>query len=193
MKKLLITFLFFSFGIGFINAQITTIKADGGTVVTTLSYGIKVNAKSTLKRDWIILNDKSCPLELFNDVGINTSYRDPGYRFVPIGKINPLEPIVAFEIHFVLYDVFGVHIKTLSMSEIQDINTPLDLKAIGSTWYASENQIGEYLFCVAYVANVRTSSGKIWRYKPQSIQEELSKLQIAYEEDYKPKPITDDK
>jgi hypothetical protein len=167
------------------SAQVTTNKTDGGTVITKLGMGIKVNDGSSLTRQWIILNDEKCPLKLNNTVGINTVYNGNGYEFVASGGITVVEPIVAYEIDFVLYDIFGEHIQTLSCTEINDISQPVELGK-HSSWYATENQISEYFFCVSYVAKVRTKSGVIWRYDPLQIKQELNKIQIAYDESYSP-------
>ena len=167
------------------HAQITTSKVNGGPVVTKLSLGISVNTGSTLTRDWIVLNDEKCPVQL-KDVGINTAYISSDYRFVPLGSLVLSEQIVAYEIHHVLYNVFGEHIKSLENMDITDMSGTIDLKKSSGTWYATENEISEYYSCVTYVAAVRTAAGVIWRFKPELIKQELSKIQIAYEEGYSP-------
>ena len=176
----------------FSHGQLTTLKVNGGTVITKLSMGISVNSSSTLSREWIVINDEKCPIQL-KDVGINTVYVSSDYRFVPSGNIILSEPIVAYEIHHVLYDVFGGHIQSLNNLDIADMSGTIDLKKSSGTWYATENQINEYLSCVSYVAAVRTSTGAIWRFKPEIIKQELSKIQIAYEEGYSPSTETKEK
>jgi hypothetical protein len=93
----------------------------------------------------------------------------------------------------VLYDVFGGHIKSLNNLDISDMSGTIDLKKSSGAWYATENQISEYLSCVSYVAAVRTTTGVIWRFKPELIKQELSKIQIAYEEGYNPSSETKEK
>jgi hypothetical protein len=165
-------------------AQLTTLKVDGGTVVTKLGMGISVNTGSTLNRDWIIINDAKCPLQL-DKVGINTIYGSSRYYFKPTGNIIPSEHIVAYDIYHILYDVFGKHMKSLSNLDVSELTAPTELGKSGS-WYASENDVKEYFLCVSYVANVRTKEGVIWRYNPEDIKEVLSKIQIAYEDGYSP-------
>jgi hypothetical protein len=174
------------------HGQLTTLKVNGGSVVTKLSMGISVNASSSLTREWIVINDEKCPVQL-KDVGINSAYVSSDYRFVPSGNIIISEPIVAYEIHHVLYDVFGGHIKSLNNLDISDMSGTIDLKKSSGAWYATENQISEYLSCVSYVAAVRTTTGVIWRFKPELIKQELSKIQIAYEEGYNPSSETKEK
>jgi len=169
-------------------AQITTSKVNGGSIVTKLSSNIKVNDGSTLTREWIVINDEKCPIQL-KDVGINSDYiTSDGYRFKATGSMNTLEPIAAYEIHHVLYDVFGSHLMSLNNIDIKDINGTIDLSKSRGGWSPSENEVSEYLACVSYVAAVRTSKGVIWRFKPELIKQELSKIQIAYEEGYSPSP-----
>ena len=166
-------------------SQIQSSKADGGTVLTKLGYGITVNEGSTLKRDWITLNDPTCPVQL-NNVGINTNYDDSRYSFRPVGEISVSEPIVAYEIHHVLYNVFGEYMQTLSNQQVKDISGTLSFGKY-SSWYASENDVSEYFIVVSYVSNVRTKNGVIWKYKPKEIKEELNKTKINYEEGFVPK------
>lgn len=183
MRKLILVSAL-SFCVLICNSQIQSSKIDGGTVVLKLGYGVILNEGSSLKRDWVMLNDAKCPVQL-NNVGISAVYGDSKYSFKPVGDISVSEPITAYEIHHVLYNVFGEHIKTLSNQEVIDIS---DKSSFGkySSWYASENEVSEYLFVVSYVANVRTKSGTIWRYKANVIKEELEKIKITYEADYAP-------
>ena len=181
-KSVFLVFLFLS-TLSF--SQLSVSKVNGGSVITKLSMGISVNGGSTLSREWIVLNDEKCPIQL-KDVGINSSFVSSQYRFTTLGTLILSEPIAAFEIHHVLYDVFGAHIESLSDFNVADLNGTVDLKKIAGSWYASENDISKYLSCVTYVAAVRTSSGVIWRYKPEIIKQELSKIQISYEEGFSP-------
>lgn len=169
-------------------SQLAVNKINGGSVITKLGMGIKVNDGSTLTRDFIIINAANCPLQL-SDVGINTAYTN-SYNFVPVGTIAPKEPITAYEVHHVLYNIFGEHIKTLSNQSITDINAATGFSKY-SAWYASENNVSEYLICVSYVANVRTSNGTIWHYDYKGIQAELDKIKLKYDEDYVPPKIAD--
>jgi len=185
MKKsiiLSVLLLLFISIIGF--GQITITKSDGGSVVVKLGLGSKINEKSTLTRQLIVLNDAKCPLQIDEGAGIFVTYNSTNVSFYNKSEITPTEPINAYEIHYVIYDVFGSHIKTLSGTDVQDI---VSKTRIGGGWYANENQVSEYLFCVSYVAKVRTKSGVVWFYNPDIIKEELNKIQINYEENYKPK------
>ena len=164
--------------------QITSVKTNGGTVVTRLGMGVEVNQSSTLMRDFIIVNDANCPIQLNPGFGVKTTYLQR-YSFNLTGDFTPAETVVAYEFHIVLYNVFGEYIKTLSTSRVEDFETKT--VKIDAQWYATENQISEYLFCVSYVAKVKTKNGTIWRYEPLKIKEELNRIKISYEESFTPK------
>ncbi|HMH33415.1 MAG TPA: hypothetical protein VK543_10315 [Puia sp.] len=184
MKQItLITICLFYFITSF--SQVSVTKKDGSSVVTKLGMGIKVNEGSSLFRQQITINDANCPLQL-SDIGVETSYSSSTYSFKPTGNFTAKEPIVAFEVVHLIYNVFGEHMKTLSNTEITDIDGKKDFSK-WSSWYASENNVSEYFICVSYVANVRTKSGTLWHYNFKALKEQLSKLEIAFEEGYLPK------
>jgi hypothetical protein len=169
--------------------QLDVKRIDGGSVVTKLTMGIKVNDGSSLSREFIVINSPTGPLQL-SDVGINTVYNGNSYNFVPVGTITPKEPITAYEIHHVLYNVFGKHMKTLSNKVVTDINENRGFSKFTS-WYASENNVEEYLICVSYIANVRNASNLLWHYDVKDIQAELNKIKLKFDESYEPPKLSD--
>lgn len=171
----------------YLSAQSQMIVTDeqGSSVETELGYGYSVNKGSSLMRQVITLNDTLCPVQVV-DITAETTYADRKYRFKSKGWVNPKKPISAYEIHIVLYNVFAEHIKTLSMQDVSDLSSPVSVDG-ESGWYADENDVSEYLISVAYVANVRTKDGQLWRYNYKAIEEELAKLNIAFSEENLPK------
>ena len=184
MKELLI-FSFLTFYSFSAFSQLSVSKKDGGTVITKLGMGVKVNEGSSLLRDYITINDENCPVQL-NDVGIETTYFSSRYSFKPSGDLMAKEPIAAYEVIHLIYNVFGEHMKTLSNKEIKDIEGKKEFSKYTS-WYASENNVSAYLICVSYVSNVRTKDGKLWKNNFQSLKDQLNKLEISFEEEYLPK------
>ena len=172
------------------SAQMVVTKTEGSSIETPLGYGYAVNKGSTLIRQVITLNDTLCPLQLDN-VTVGTLYLDRQYRFKSNGSIVPKEPLSAYEIHIVLYNVFGEHLKTLSGTEVADISAPMSIEN-ESTWYANENNVSEYFLSVAYVANVRTQEGQLWRYDYVALKDKLAELKIEFEEAYLPKNNSED-
>jgi len=151
---------------------------DGGSVVTDLGYNIQVNKGSTLHRSFVNINDPAAPVRLIA-AGVQAKYGRDRYSFAPVGDFSASEPITALEVRFVLYDVFGGRMKTLSATEVTDFspNMQLALSQLGS-WYAWENEVSELLTVVAFVANARLASGKLWRFNEKAVSEELAKLNL---------------
>jgi hypothetical protein len=154
----------------------------GGPVLTDLGYGIQVNKGSTLQRSFVVINDPASPVTL-RGAGINTKYGSEHYSFTPIGSATASEAIVAFDVRYVLYDMYGYPTKTLAGSHVTDIaaNTSFNLENTGS-WYAMESDVSDYLTVGVFVANVRTAAGKVWRFNEKSVSRELSKLNLKVSE-----------
>ncbi len=193
MKKSILLFVVFALSFISVYSQMSVVRTVGSSFTTDIGYGIKINEGSSLKKEKIIINDALCPIQLNGDVGIEISTRDRAFAFNPSGSFNVKEPIVAYEMHHIIYDIFGDHIKTLSNTQVADIvGQQIFTKYDG--WYASENNVSEYLISVSYVANVRTQSGQIWHYNFIAIKDQLDILKISFEESYIPeKDIDDDK
>ena len=151
-----------------------------GSVITELSYNIKVNENSSLQRSCLTFNDPSCPVQL-SDAGIVSKYDtyDKDYEFTAQGSLSSGEQIAAIEIRFLLFDVFGEHIKTLSSTQVKDIvpNTSPNINT-GGGWRAWENEIRGYLTSIAFVAQVRTSAGTVWRFNEKGISAEILKTHL---------------
>jgi hypothetical protein len=162
-----------------IRAQgIQATNLDGGTVITDLGYNIKVNEKSALHRTWTVLNDPSCPIQL-SDAGIKTLYSGRDYHFNATGSAKTSRPVQAFEIRYLLYDVFGEHLRTLSGPKVTDLPADVSFQLGKSgTWRAWENDVSQLLTVVAFVAQVRGEDGKIWRYNQKAIGDELGRIQL---------------
>jgi hypothetical protein len=161
-------------------------ELDGGTVVTKLSNRIQVNEGSSLHRKWFVLNDSTCPMRLLG-AGITTVYKAGSdysigeYQYQAEGSVRPSVPVQAYEIRFVLLDVFGSHMRTLSLSRISDVRES-DLLGPQGHWRAWENDVSELLTVVAYVANVRLTDGSVWTFDPRAVLAQLEKIKAKVTE-----------
>lgn len=152
---------------------------DGGSVVTDLGYNIRLNSESSLHRRWVVVNDPDCPAQL-KVAGINTSYGDQEYLFTQSGRLSCSEVIVSLELRYVLYDVFGRHLKTLSSVTIRDILPArfIELSELGQ-WRGWENEVSSLHTIVAFVAHVRTAEGRVWRHKERPLSDELARIELT--------------
>jgi len=170
----------FAFTSGAAFAQpLRTVTTDGCSVVTELGYGIKINKNSSLRRTLVVINDPNCPVQL-DAAGINTEYSDRSYSYRPTGTAKATENLSAIEIRYLLFDMFGNHIKTLSGTEVADVasGASIQLKEIGS-WRAWEIEVSKLLTIVSFVGNARTANGRVWKYREKPISEELNKIRLS--------------
>lgn len=159
-------------------------STDGGSVTTPLAYGIAVNKSSSLRRQWFLINDPTCPLNLVG-AGINTAYGDRDYSFKAAGTVFAKEGVSAFEVRFMVFDVWGEHMKTLSGTELRDLaaGTYFALADLGS-WRAWETEVEQYVTSVGFVARVRTADGRAWSIDTAALLRELGavKLRLTQEQ-----------
>ncbi len=169
--------LFASCTVQSVAQDIQTTNLDGGSVVTDLGDDIKINKGSSLHRTWTVLNDPSCPIQL-SDAGIQTLYEYRlGYDFRATGSAKTSKAVQAFEIRYLLYDVFGGHIRTLSSTEIKDLPSGATHRLVQS-WHPVEGEVSQLLNVVAFVAQVRGEDGRIWRFNQKAVADELGRIQL---------------
>lgn len=173
------------------HADIQLTVEDGGSVVVhgeRTDVGIFIhgwNEGSTLRRSWITLDDTDCPLAIVS-AGVAVS-GDPSEKqwFGVAGSVRPRVPISAFEVRFILLDMFGGRLTTLSKTEIKDLDVDDEVilsevrprrRRVGADWEAGSHDVRELLTVVSFVAHVRTREGVVWRYDEQAIAERLREL-----------------
>lgn len=159
-------------------------EADGGSIVTKLGYGIEVNKGSSLHRRWFVLNDPTAPVQLAS-AGISTVYKSSSiggdYEYVPVGSINAAQPISAYEIRYLLFDVWGEHMRTLSATNIVDMTGTRSTDKDGM-WRAWENDVSQMQTVVAFVARVRTADGRVWQYDPGALLRSIDQVKVKLTE-----------
>lgn len=175
------------------HADVQSTVNDGGSVVVhseRSSAGYTTfpgwNEGSTLRRSLVTLDDSNCPLAIV-DAGVLVSRRSPSadHWFGAVGRVRPRVPISAFEVRFVLLDIFGGHLSTLSKTEVKDLGVDDEVilselrpswTRAGADWEASSHDVRELLTVVSFVAHVRTGEGVVWRYDEHAISERLRDL-----------------
>lgn len=150
------------------NSSVTMERYSGTTVSTELGYGIKLNKESSLKREWFVVRDAGAPAFIDGDAGVTVNYKPAErsslgqyqYRIYQY-KVTAREPITAFELRMHVLDIFGRLLRTLSATEIVDL--PAGSRGFEGTWRLwSENEASEAFASVAYIAQVRTASGRVY-------------------------------
>jgi hypothetical protein len=175
--------------------QLDLKEFDGGSVITNLVSGIQVNKDSTLKRKWFVINDNTCPIQL-NNSGINTGFKNSelSYYYWVSGRFEAKTAISAYEVRFILFDVWNEYLTTLAGTNIKDLTT-FDKYLLGDSWswFASENDVSELYTVVSFVAHVRTPDGSVWIYNNDGIAEQIKSIKIQFDKEYLSLPKPKDK
>lgn len=159
-------------------ASLTVAESQGESIVTRLSASIAVNDASTLHRTHYFVNDVSAPVTLTRVAVASRYVGREGYRFEQQGTmtVGPA-PIQAIEILHMQFDVFGDHMRTLSHQEVRDYPAGEVISLGGhGTWYASENDVSQYLTSISYVLSVRRADGTVWHANRGAVFAEVSKI-----------------
>ena len=159
---------------------ITMERFEGPSVTIELGHEIVVNKASTLKREWFVVRDETAPAVIEGAAGVSVFYKSGDrsslgqYQYWIPYKIKAKEPISAIELRVHVLDVFGRLLKTLSATEVGDFS---DAKSFDGTWRAwSENEASETFASVAYIAQIRTTSGKVYEADRTAIFEQVRKV-----------------
>lgn len=142
-------------------AEVTTTRADGGSV----AIDRMVNMNSTLRREWVAVHDDRLPVDIVGTPGvtirINEGRGSHLYEYRAEYTISVTEPVVAIEVKFILFDVWGIRTKTLSATNMEDFGG--GEHNLDATWRVlPHNEAYEYYASIGYVAAVRTKAGAIF-------------------------------
>jgi hypothetical protein len=179
---------------------------SGGRSVTSASgasLGIPHGTEwVTYGREWITFHDASLPADLVGTVGLRASSFQSKYTgnaqggvgtidFIYTAEytVDPKEPLYAIDIRFLSFDVWGRHQRSFSATHIQDIEGGKQIPFSLSWKPYPENSVQEFYASIAYIARVRTKSGRIVEADSSPVVEEAKKFDKNFTvEDLEPKP-----
>ena len=155
-------------------ADTSVTTADGGSVQTQLSRDIVLNKESSLRREWVVVHDDGMAVDIVGTPGVTTAYKSReyrgDYRYSADYSIVVREPVVAVEVRFITFDVWGSRTGALSATDIRDFAPGrYELNAIWNLF--SENEAAEHYASVGYVALVRTETGEIQHADTEAVTE----------------------
>ncbi|WP_143434149.1 hypothetical protein [Hydrogenophaga sp. H7] len=176
-------------------SSISMERFEGQSVITDLGFNVKLNGNSTLKREWFVVRDDSAPISINGAAGVQVVYKSGDkyssgqYQYKVDYKLEPREPITAFQIRIHVLDVFGRLLHTLSDTELFDFS---ESQGFDGTWrIGSENDASEAFASVAYISQVRTAKGRVYEVDRAAVFDQVRKVarRIA-EVDLEPKSET---
>jgi len=176
-------------------AQDGVTRGSGGSIKTDLGYGIMLNEKSSLEREWITIHDDSILANLIGTVGVRTvyesgkNYSSASLRYKVDYKIVIKEPLAAIEVRFLTFDIWGDHVNTLSTTEIVHMETGENPRFDAEWNIFSDNETIEHYASIAWIAKVRTKSGRVIKADHKKVLDEAVKFSKEFEQiDLEPKP-----
>lgn len=150
-------------------------EGNGAEVKTTKIDGSVLNEESTLRREWVAVHDDKLPVDLEGTPGVLTvgGLRDFAsasrvYMYESSYTIKVTEPVVAVEVRFILFDVWGERTRVLSATDVRDF--AVGVYELDGTWNLfSANEASEHYASIAYVAAVRTAAGEVYRADSEAV------------------------
>ena len=152
---------------GFINEQ-DPIEVDGGSIQTTyLGRSINLNDASSLNRRWIVVPQDDLPLMFDGVPGVTTEYIGEFVYNAEVG-MSASQTVTAFEVRFILYDIFNEYMTTLGATEVADMD-PGGSHTFDWTWITRENEAKEYFMSIAFISHVRMANGQVYEFNDDAI------------------------
>jgi hypothetical protein len=137
------------------------VRFDAGIMRTDLGYGIALNKESTLKREGIAIIDSRLPATLNDSARVITTYERENYHYVGMVSVTAREALTAFEVRFLVFNVFGDRVSVLSTTQIADVPAGATKTFLPKWTIYSENEAEEHYASIGFVARVRTQAGKV--------------------------------
>jgi len=88
----------------------------------------------------------------------------------------------ALEVRWLTFDLWGRHVKTLSATEIQDMDEGKAYELSGRWNIYSEHEASEHYASIAYVAQIRTATGKVFVADVTPVLAEARKMSDKFSE-----------
>ncbi len=157
--------------------EVSVTRAAGGSIVSAIAvrYSMRVDETRTMKRDWITIHDARLPVDLRGTVGVQPAY-DGSLILKSDVKLAAKEPLAIVEVRFVLFDVYGEYMKTLSASELVDWARVSEYSFQPEWSITSESDVSTLGTSIAYVSRVRTRAGRVYMADLSAVVAEARKI-----------------
>ena len=155
-------------------------KGGGASMKVELGFGIALNKESSLSREWYIINDPRLPLQLESGHAAPKYVTKSGrgdYRYdatYTVAAAN--QGVRAYEVRFLVLDIFGERQRLLSSSVVKDISAEGKSTENPQWNLFSESDASTAYYSIAYIAAVRTESGQIFRANMADVLREIQKI-----------------
>ena len=158
-------------------------RKSGGLIQTTSDdsgFGM-VNTASSLEREWITVHDDSIPADITGTAGVDTFYSGNAFQYRTEYFIKFKEELSAINVKFLLFDIWGEPTESLSTTNVRDMPAGIT-RVFSARWHASEHDVEVHYASIAYIARVRTKSGRVIEANTKTVLEEARKFSKKFSE-----------
>lgn len=141
-------------------ASSDVLRGTGDPMNFDIGYGIEVNEGSSLIREWVIVNDERLPASL-TSFDSETRIDDRNWIFDIDYGVEISEPVVAIEVRYIPFDIWGDDLRTLSATDIQDLEA--GEHNLSGEWRISESDAVHHFAMLGYIAQIKLESGAVLR------------------------------
>ena len=150
------------------------LSASGEPRITRTSVG-PVERGSSLAVEWVVINDDTFPVTI-GPTGVKVYGLVNTYSCKEVA-LAAKDSLHAFEVRFLLLDVWGSQVHSLSALRVEDINAGELRKMRNLSWSRlGDAEEGELWVSIAYVARVRLQSGKVVNFDERIVQSEAKRI-----------------
>ena len=136
-----------------------TTSGEAGPMDFKYDTHYHANQGSTLMRKWVVVNDPNLPAQILNYNGLRTDRPGRSWEHTASYSIAVTEPIVAFEVRIIPFDIWGERDTILTTTNITDL--AVGQRPFDATWNTYFTAAFQHYASVAYVAQVKLQSGKV--------------------------------
>ena len=153
-------------------ARVITIeRAVGGKLAAD-----SMHPGSSLSRPAFTINDTTCPVAL--EAGTVSIIRKPSLGFLPEGVLAAKKQVIAIDIRFAIFNIWGEHVLNLRHVLIKDMAFGAIEAILGGGWTATSAEAQEYYSSAAYVERVALADGTFWSADRTAISSKLATLKM---------------
>jgi hypothetical protein len=153
---------------------VTVTRKDGGMLQQKDAFGGVLFPHSTLRRTFITIHDARLPVRIEGDTGIRWHQVQFSGNWAAQVRLTVSDPVSAVDIHFLMFDYFERHLRTVSLELVEDLS--VESKVFTGTWDTGPGFFGNTCDSIAYVARVRTAKGEVFEADTAAVLAEVAKL-----------------
>lgn len=164
-------------------SEADVITGTGHSMKNHLGQGAYLNKNTSLKREWVIVNDEHIPAlisDFRNGVNIGYDSKKDYFTYKATYEISVKESLSAIEIRIIPFNIWGEKIRNLSATIIRDFK--VGTHVFNPTWQAYDHNAHEFYAALIYIVQVKLASGKIIKANSEQIVEVAQKFSDDFTE-----------